>query len=251
MFGKISKKKLLITGGSGNLGRALKNNSFFKNSYFPTKSELNILNKKQLKRYFINKKLNIIIHCAALARMGKCELNKKKAYAINVMGTSNLVELMKSYYPNAVFVFISSDAVYPCLIGNYNERSKLKAYNYYGKTKILAEQKVKKNKNFLIVRTRFFNKNDIKFDDAAIDSYSSSIEINLFVKYLKKLITKECKGVLNVGNKRVSDYDLFKKHKRNIKKTTIVKIQAEKHYKLSIDASMNCNKFNKVFNAKK
>lgn len=251
MFGKIFKKKLLITGGSGNLGKALRNNSFFKNSYFPSKNELNILNKNQLKQYFINNKFHIIIHCAALARMSECELNKKKAYSVNVMGTSNLIELMKPYFPNALFIFISSDAVYPCLTGGYNEKSKLKAYNYYGKTKILAENKVKKNKNFLIVRTRFFNKNNIKFDDAAIDSYSSSIEVNLFVKYLKKLIIKECNGILNVGNKRISDYDLLKKYKKNIKKTTITKIQAKKSYNLSIDASMNCNKFNKVLNAKK
>ena len=33
-------------------------------------------------------------------------------------------------------VYISSDAVYPSIRGNYRENDKLKHYNYYGYTKI-------------------------------------------------------------------------------------------------------------------
>ena len=51
MFGKIFKKNILIIGGNGNLGKALRKNNFFKKSYFPTKKELNILNQNQLKLY--------------------------------------------------------------------------------------------------------------------------------------------------------------------------------------------------------
>ena len=61
---------------------------------------------------------------------------------------------------------------------------------------------------------------------------------------------KEYKGIFNVGRKKISDYDLFKKYKKNIKKTTIKKIQEKKQYNLSIDASMNCNKFKKVLKKK-
>ena len=40
MSGELLKSnKLLIIGGSGNLGKALKKNSFFKKSYFPTKKK--------------------------------------------------------------------------------------------------------------------------------------------------------------------------------------------------------------------
>jgi dTDP-4-dehydrorhamnose reductase len=251
MFGKTFKKKILVTGGTGNLGKALKKNTFFKNSHFPSKEVLNILDKNQLKVYFDKNKYNIIIHCAAIARMYDCEVNKKKAYLVNVIGTSNLAKITKDYCPNALFVYISSDAVYPCVKGNYKENSKLKSYNYYGKTKIFAENKVKKNKNYLIIRTRFFDKKKIRFKDAAIDSYSSSIEINLLTKYLEMLVKKNCKGIFNVGRKKISDYNLLKRYKKNIKKTTIKKIREKKKYNLSIDASMNCNKFKKILNVKK
>ena len=43
MFGELlNKNKLLIIGGTGNLGKSLKKNNFFKGSYFPKKYKLNL-----------------------------------------------------------------------------------------------------------------------------------------------------------------------------------------------------------------
>ena len=249
MSGVNFKKKILVTGSTGGLGSIIKKSSLNKRCFFPDKQKLNILNKNKIDTYFRNNKFGTIIHCAALARMKDCELNKKKAYQINVKGTENLIKIFKRHNPNIKFIYISSDAVYPCVNGNYNENSKLKSYNYYGKTKIMAEKKVKKVKNFLIIRTRFFNKKKIKFKDAAVDSFSSSIEINLLIRYLKILLNKKINGILNVGGKKISDFNLYKKYKKNLKKTSIQIIQANKKYSLSIDASMNCKKFEKIINA--
>ena len=67
MSGELLKSnKLLIIGGSGNLGKALKKNSFFKKSYFPTKKKLNLLNKFQIDKFLTKNKINIIINTAAL-----------------------------------------------------------------------------------------------------------------------------------------------------------------------------------------
>tara|TARA_A100001015_G_scaffold317067_1_gene433009 strand:- start:193 stop:942 length:750 start_codon:yes stop_codon:yes gene_type:complete len=249
MSGVNFKKKILVTGSTGSLGSFIKKSSLSKKCFFPDKKKLNILNKNKIDSFFKKNKLDMIIHCAALARMKDCELNKKKAYQINVKGTENLIKICKKYNPNIKFVYISSDAVYPSINGNYNENSKLSAYNHYGKTKIMAEKKVKKIKNYLIIRTRFFNKQKIKYKDAAVDSFSSSIEINLLLKYLRVLINKKISGIFNVGGKKISDFDLYKKYKKNLKKTSILKIQLNKKYSLSIDASMNCKKFQKILNA--
>ena len=60
MFGELLKKnKLLIIGGTGNLGKSLKNNNFFKNCYFPKKQKLNLLNKSQIKKYLLEKKIKV------------------------------------------------------------------------------------------------------------------------------------------------------------------------------------------------
>jgi len=247
MFG-ANFKNILVTGGTGNLGSFFKKSSLRKKAFFPNKKKLNILSKNKIDLFFKNNKFDIIIHCAALARMKDCELNKKRAYEINVKGTQNLVDISKKYNPSIKFVYVSSDAVYSCKNGNYNESSKLRAYNYYGKTKIMAEKRVQKMKNYLIIRTRFFNKKKIKFKDAATDSFSSSIEINLLIKYLIILINKNIKGILNVGGEKISDFDLYKNYKKNLKKTSIKIVQAKKKYKLSTDASMNCKKFQNIIN---
>ena len=58
MSGELLKKnKLLIIGGTGNLGKSFKNNNFFKDCHFPTKKKLNLLNKTQINK-FISKKKN-------------------------------------------------------------------------------------------------------------------------------------------------------------------------------------------------
>ena len=85
-------------------------------------------------------------------------------------------------------VYISSDAVYSSTEGNYEETDKLKPYNYYGITKMKAEKKVLKLKKFIIIRTRFFNKNKIPFKYSADNIFTSSIEVNILVSYIKLLI---------------------------------------------------------------
>ena len=74
------KNRILITGGSGNLGRKIIESNLFKNIYYPTSRQINILNVKKLKKFIKKKKINLIIHCAALARMRECEKNVKKSY---------------------------------------------------------------------------------------------------------------------------------------------------------------------------
>mgnify|MGYP001382080535 CR=1 FL=1 len=107
-------KKFLVLGGSGNLGSAFKKNRFFKTkSYFPTKKELNILSIKKINLYMKKKNIELIINCAAIARMRECEINKLKAFNINVIGTLNLMKCVKTTNKNIKVIHISSDAVYP------------------------------------------------------------------------------------------------------------------------------------------
>ncbi len=244
-------KEFLVLGGSGNLGLAFKKNKFFKTkSYFPTKKELDILSIKKINLYLKKKNIKLIINCAAIARMRECENNKLKAFNINVIGALNLIKCIKSINRNIKVVHISSDAVYPCENGNYNEKSKLQSYNFYGFTKILSEKVISKLKNFIIVRTRFFDKENIRFSSFAVDSFSSSIEINKLVRNIKRLIDKNFNGTINIGEKRISDYNLHKKFKKKIKKCKQEDIQKELTFKISKDASMDCKLLKKVLNDK-
>lgn len=234
--------KILLIGSSGTLGSALKKNRYFKTAISPSSNKLNILNKRDIK-YYLNKEFRIVINCAAISKVKECEINKKLAYRVNVIGVKNLVNEIINYEKKTTkkvfFIHLSSDAVYPFNRGNNKESSSLSPYNFYGQTKLKSEKLVKKLKSFIIIRTRFFNKKKFKFKDAATDIFSSMIEVEELVKNIIFLITIKFNGVINVGGVKKSDYNLLKKFNKKILKTTSKEILKKLNHKIAIDASLN------------
>lgn len=246
ILGVFLKNNILLLGGSGNLGSSIIKSNFFKNIKYPSKKKLNILNQNKIERYLRQNNIYLILHCAALARVRECENNKKKAISININGTNNVVNAIKKVNKNIKLVFISSDAVYVSTNGNYKETDKLKPYNIYGWTKFKGEKVVKSLKNFIIIRTRFFNKKKIKFKYSAKNIYTSSIEVNKLAKYISLLIKKNFKGIINVGGPKISDFKNYKRYKKKLISCDKSKIFAEVNFRIATDSSMNTNKFRKL-----
>tara|TARA_B110000438_G_C15750942_1_gene622926 strand:+ start:179 stop:913 length:735 start_codon:yes stop_codon:yes gene_type:complete len=241
------KGKVLLIGGSGNLGSALKKLKLFKKIDSPKKENLNLLNVTSINK-FLNKKYSIIINCAAMARMTECEKKPNKAFQANVIGTLNLVKAINKYKKNIRLIHISSDAVYPSTNGNYSEKSILKPYNFYGWTKLCSELIVKKLKNYVVIRTRFFNKNNIRFDTAATDIFTSMIEVKDLAKEIRKISLKNFIGVVNIGNKKKSDFDNYKKYSKKIKPCLRKDITKNLSFKIAKDSSMNLSLLKKLKN---
>ena len=243
------KNNILLLGGTGTLGSQIIKSKIFLNLKYPTKNKLNILNKKKIEKYLVINNISLIIHCAALARVKKCELDKNKAKKINVIGTENIVnsiiKVKKNYKRDVKLVFISSDAVYSSVKGNYKETDRLSPYNVYGWTKLKGEKIVKKLKNFIIIRTRFFDKKKIPFKYSATNIYTSSLEVNKLIKFISKLINKNFQGIINVGGPKISDYKKYKKYKKNLLPCDKSKILNELNFKIATDASLNINKLKK------
>ena len=250
IVGAYLKNNILLLGGSGTLGKALIKSKLFKNLNYPSSKVLNILNQKKLEEFLIKKKIRTILHFAALARVRECQYNKNKAYKINVLGTQNVVRSVnncsKKYNLNIKTIFMSSDGVYSSIRGNYKENDNLRPYNYYGWTKLQGEKAVRKLKDYIIIRTRFFDKKKIKFNHAAINIFTSAIEVNMLVKYINKILKKKFKGILNVGGERISDFHKYKKFKKSIKPCDKSKIFNRLNFKLATDASMNIKKLKKI-----
>ena len=244
------KNNVLLLGGSGTLGSKIIKSKFFPNLKYPKKKILNILNKKQIENYLIKKKINLVLHCAALARVKDCEFNKNKAKKINIIGTQNIVKsilkIQKMKKKDIKLVFISSDAVYASVKGNYKETDKTNPYNFYGLTKLKGEKIVKKLKNYIIIRTRFFDKRKIPFKYSAINIYTSSLEVNKLVKYISILIKKKFQGTINVGGPKISDFKQYKKNKKSLDPCDKSKILNELNFKIATNASLNISKLKKV-----
>ena len=246
---QLFKNKILLLGGSGTLGKAIIDSNYFKNLDFPSKKRLNILNKKSIRK-FLKKDYNLIINCAALARMRECENNPKKARFINVNGTRNLINEVKRYNSKSKntikIIHISTDAVYSSTKGNYKENSKLKPYNVYARSKYFSEKIVKKLKKYVIIRTRFFDKNKIRFNTAATDIFTSMIEVKKLVKEIKFIASIDFTGVINIGTIRESDFNTYKKHYKKIKPCKRIDILRNINFFIAKDASMCLKKFKKL-----
>lgn len=242
-------RKVLLIGGSGTLGSSIINSKVFKNLDYPTKKKLNLLKRQNIKK-FLKKKYYLIINCAALARMKECEKNPTEAVKMNIYGTWNLIQEILNYEKknkNKVkLIHISTDGVYPSTKGNYSEKDILQPYNIYGWTKLYSESIVKNLKNFVIIRTRFFDKNKIKFNTAATDIFTSMIEVEKLVNEIKNISLTNFVGELNVGGKRKSDFNNYKKYKPTIKPCLRKNILKSINLDLAQDASMNLSLFKKL-----
>tara|TARA_Y100000816_G_C25969135_1_gene505718 strand:- start:347 stop:910 length:564 start_codon:yes stop_codon:yes gene_type:complete len=182
--------------------------------------------------------------------MKECENNPKKAKLININGSLNLINEIKRYNlksKNTIkLIHISTDAVYSSTRGNYKENSKLKPYNVYARSKYFSEKIVKKYKKHVIIRTRFFDKNKIRFKTAATDIFTSMIEVKKLVKEIKFIASIDFTGVINIGAKRQSDYNNYKKYSKNIKPCKRIDILNDINFFIAKDASMNLKKFQKL-----
>ena len=65
---KKNINKIVVSGGNGRFATVLKKTIYSKNYYFPTKSQMNILNLRSIEKYLKLKKPKYFIHVAGLSR---------------------------------------------------------------------------------------------------------------------------------------------------------------------------------------
>ena len=125
------KKNVLVTGGLGLLGKPLisflekKNFNVFvldksknqKRNKLIKKNKIsfiygNFQNKLLLKKIIKKKKIKIIFHTGAITQVLEGLRDPYKTYKNNIMGTINLLELIREIDSNILFIYSSSDKAY-------------------------------------------------------------------------------------------------------------------------------------------
>ena len=81
--------KIGITGSSGSLGKIILKN---KKNFRIIKFNGDIRNRKKVFNWITKNKIKSIIHLAAIVPIKVVNLNKKKAYNVNLGGTKNIVD---------------------------------------------------------------------------------------------------------------------------------------------------------------
>lgn len=273
------KTKILIIGSKGAVGQQLiktlikYNNKEYKGI---SRKDFDFKNFDKIKKTIKTYKPSHIVNCVAITGLIQCEENFDDALEINTylpLKLSRLVEKTK-----IKLIHFSTDAVFSGSIKKkiYKENDLPNPTSIYGKTKYLAEELIKFNKNVLIIRLPILfgpsNKNQIidkltknllnnKDVFASTDIFSTPV----FTPYLCSFVYNEIilkKKFLNkrivhfTSNQYMSIYDLIKKISMKLNMNSKIKKVKDSHFKSKIIKPKNLglkslykhNKYLKDFN---
>jgi dTDP-4-dehydrorhamnose reductase len=165
----VERHKILVTGGSGQLGSEFKELSGAFRQYeflFPSSAELRIEDSEAVRNYFHSSSPSFCINCAAYTAVDKAETDKEQAFLVNGEAVGQLAAICKKF--NTGFIHISTDYVFDgTALTPYTEDIATNPVNVYGASKLEGERKALENNiDSVIIRTSWvyspFGKNFVK-----------------------------------------------------------------------------------------
>ena len=216
---KKYKKKIVITGGSGLLGKYFYKK--YKNVYKIIKYPYRIEKFKRFEKWLSKKKFNYFIHFAAITK------NESKKYKdilqlVNVKSPIKILNIINKKNINnfTYFLFISSSHVYGYSKNKIKENKKRVPQNSYGLSKKKVEDYIINNRkkyNFKVGIARIFNSTGPKQKKGnfvpdmilkmkninkikKINQYRDFIHIDDVSKSIKRLIEREIEYPINISS---------------------------------------------------
>jgi len=223
--------KILLTGGSGLLGRNLIAHLGGHEVIAPSSSELDITNALSI----IPSKRELVIHCAASAKFADAEKDPLGTIDTNIQGTCNA--LRHAMTRNARFVFISSSHVFDGQKGNYEHTDLPNPLTRYAKSKVAGEMAALIYDKSLVIRTEFCDV-DFPFDTAFTDKYSSKEYIDIIAPKIAEKCLSEQTGICHVGSSRRSFYEFGQLRNPNVKPGSVENLLKTSAVPILIDTSL-------------
>ena len=147
--------KILVTGGSGQLGSALRLAAAESNHHFvfTDVEELDITSADALDAFFECERVDVVVNCAAYTAVEKAEENEAQADLINHKAVALLAEKCRAN--SATLIHISTDYIFSGEAdAPYTEECAPAPINAYGRTKLAGERVVVESGcRYLILRT--------------------------------------------------------------------------------------------------
>jgi dTDP-4-dehydrorhamnose reductase len=176
-------KKILITGGKGQLAQTFKSIETNYKSFklvIKSKQDLDITNYQSLADEILQNNYDFIINCAAYTDVNKAEEFKNRAISVNSNPVKQILELING--TNCKLIQFSSDYVFDGYKETeYNETDKVNPVNNYGYSKYLAEKHIiNSTSQSTIIRTSWlFSEFNTNFVKKIIDLSKDQKQINV------------------------------------------------------------------------
>lgn len=180
---------------------------------------LDFTNDEAVQNAFDQFRPDVVVHCGAISKPDECELNQENAFRTNVTATLYLLKAAREQ--KCFFVFLSTDFVFGGEKGMYKEDDERKPVNYYGQTKLLAEDAVMNyEQDWAIVRTvlvygrPFLNRQNLLTNVAialqkgeALKIFDDQVRTPTFVEDLAtgivRIIEKKARGIFHISGEDV------------------------------------------------
>ncbi|MEI7690488.1 MAG: dTDP-4-dehydrorhamnose reductase [bacterium] len=144
--------KILITGGNGQLGLALKDVLAKEEILLTDTDNMDITSPDQIEKIFSDFKPTHLVHGAAMTNVDGCEENPDIAQKVNAEGTKNLAEACNKH--KCQMIYVSTDYVFDGTKQEpYTEENKTNPQSVYGKTKLDGEKYTLELPDSYVVRT--------------------------------------------------------------------------------------------------
>ena len=137
--------KLLITGSNGVLGKRFKKAISRYNKYEIVDFKGDITDYNNVKNNICEKNFfDVVVHLASVVPVDEVIRNPAHAFSVNVSGTINLLKALFISKQKPFFLFTSTSHVYASSNKKISENKKTKPISFYGKTKLLSENYIKR-----------------------------------------------------------------------------------------------------------
>jgi dTDP-4-dehydrorhamnose reductase len=207
---------ILLTGGSGRLGRELQ--ALLPGVVAPSRAALDVTHPETIDAALARVAPEVLVHAAAYTDVAAAEQNRTACWRVNVDGTRAVVQ---SAIDVGVFlVYISTDYVFEGTRGMYQEEDPPgPVCNYYALSKLVAEELVRLAPRYLIIRTSF-RPREWPYPVAFTDVYTSQDYVDVIAPEIA-LAIQHCREIgfstLHIATERKTVYELARRRRPDVR----------------------------------